>query len=119
MTLVYSGLIGLAAGVLSGLFGIGGGIIVVPALIFLVGLEQQAATGTSLAALLLPVGILGVLTYARAGAVNLPIAALLALGILIGTALGARFALSIPEVTLRRALAVLMVVIALQLWLKR
>jgi hypothetical protein len=119
MQYVLSGLIGLAAGVLSGLFGIGGGIIVVPALVLLVGLNQHAATGTSLAALLLPVGIVGVLTYQRAGAVNLQVAALLALGIVIGTALGARIGLSLPEVLLRRLLAGLMIVVAVQLLLKR
>jgi uncharacterized protein len=119
MQLVISTLIGLAAGVLSGLFGIGGGIIVVPALIFLVGLNQHTATGTSLAALLLPVGIIGVLTYYRSHAVNLPVAGMLALGIVIGTALGARVGLSLPEVTLRRLLAGLMMAVAVQLLLKR
>jgi len=119
MTLFLSALIGLMAGVLSGLFGIGGGIIVVPALIFLVGLSVREATGTSLAALLLPVGLLGVLTYARMGAVKLPVAALLAAGLLIGTYLGARLALNLPEVLLRRGLAVLLLLVALQLLLRR
>ncbi len=119
MSLVFSGLIGLAAGLLSGLFGIGGGVIVVPALLFLVGLTQRKATGTSLAALLLPVGLLGVLTYARVGAVKLPVAALLAFGLLIGTYLGSRIALSLPEVVLRRGLAALLVLVAVQLILKK
>ena len=118
MDLILAALIGLAAGILSGLFGIGGGVIVVPALIFLVGLEQRTATGTSLAALLLPVGILGVMTYARVGAVKFPVAALLALGILLGTALGARVAFTLPEVWLRRSLALLLVFVAAQLWFK-
>jgi uncharacterized membrane protein YfcA len=119
MQLVLSALIGLTAGVLSGVFGIGGGIIVVPALVLLVGLNQHTATGTSLAALLLPVGILGVLTYYRSNAVNLPVAGLLAAGIVVGTALGARLGLSLPEVLLRRLLAGLMIVVAVQLLLKR
>ena len=99
MSLVISAVIGLLAGLLSGLFGIGGGIIVVPALTLLVGLDLRGATGTSLAALLLPVGILGVMTYARTGAVRFPISALLAVGILVGTALGAQVASSLPEIT--------------------
>ncbi|MBF6595686.1 MAG: sulfite exporter TauE/SafE family protein [Thermaceae bacterium] len=119
MGLLLAGVIGLAAGILSGLFGIGGGIVVVPALIFLVGLTIREATGTSLAALLLPVGILGVLAYARLGAVRWPIAALLALGLVIGTYFGARLALNLPEIALRRGLAVLLLVVALQLVLRR
>jgi uncharacterized protein len=119
MDWLLTALIGLAAGVLSGLFGIGGGVIVVPALILLVGLEGRTATGTSLAALLLPVGLLGVLAYARAGAVRFPMAALLAFGILVGTALGARVAFVLPELWLRRLLAVLLVMLATQLWFKQ
>jgi uncharacterized protein len=118
MDWLLTALIGLVAGVLSGLFGIGGGVIVVPALILLVGLEQRTATGTSLAALLLPVGLFGVMTYARAGAVRFPMAALLALGILVGTALGTRVAFVLPELWLRRLLAVLLVMLATQLWFK-
>ena len=99
-------MIGLLAGLLSGLFGIGGGIIVVPTLVLLLGLDLRSATGTSLAALLLPVGILRVMTYARTGTVRLPVAALLACGMLLGTALGARVAFSLPEITLRLGVAV-------------
>ncbi len=90
-----------------------------PGLLVLVGLTQREATGTSLAALLLPVGLLGVLTYSRLGAVKLPIALLLALGMLAGTYLGSRLALSLPEVTLRRGLALLLVLVAGQLILKK
>jgi uncharacterized protein len=119
VNLILSGVIGLVAGVLSGLFGIGGGVIVVPALLLLVGLTQREAIGTSLAALLLPVGFLGVLTYFRVGAVKLPVAALLALGLLVGAYLGSRLALNLPEVALRRGLAVLLVLVAVQLILKK
>lgn len=119
MYLILSAAIGLAAGVLSGLFGIGGGVIVVPSLIFLVGLSVREATGTSLAALLLPVGILGVLAYAKGGFVRFPVAALLAGGLVLGTFLGARLALSLPEIALRRGLAVLLLLVALQLLLRR
>ncbi len=119
MSLLIAALIGLAAGLLSGLFGIGGGIIVVPALILLLGLTQIQATATSLAALLLPVGILGVWVYARVGAVQFPIAAMVALGILLGTALGARLALNLPPTALRWGLALLLVAVAIQLVWRR
>ncbi|WP_276957821.1 sulfite exporter TauE/SafE family protein [Allomeiothermus silvanus] len=119
MHLLFSALIGLSAGLLSGLFGIGGGVIVVPALIFLLGLDQRTATGTSLAALLLPVGILGVLAYAREGAVRWPVAALIALGLLLGTFFGARLAWQLPEGALRVGLALLLIGVALHLLLRR
>lgn len=112
-------LIGAAAGILSGFFGIGGGVVVVPALVLLLGLSQIQATATSLAALLLPVGILGVLNYYRVGVVNLPVAGLLALGLLVGTYFGSRTALTLPEAVLRRGFAILLILIALQLLLRR
>lgn len=112
-------LIGASAGLLSGFFGIGGGVVVVPALIFLLGLTQLQATATSLAALLLPVGILGVLNYYRMGAVNLTVAALLALGILFGTYFGSKIALNLPEMLLRRGFAALLILVAVQLLLRK
>ena len=81
--------IGLAAGVAAGLFGIGGGILVVPALIFLADFTQAKATGTSLAVLLPPVGILACLEYYRHGNVDIRAAALIALGLVAGAYLGA------------------------------
>lgn len=88
-------LIGAAAGVCSGLFGIGGGTIIVPALMAWAGFSPHQATGTSLAALLFPVGLLGVLAYHRAGDVRLGAAAWIALGILLGAWIGARLALKL------------------------
>lgn len=91
--------IGLFAGVMSGLFGIGGGIIIVPALILLAGFTQLGANGTSLVALLLPVGILAVLTYYRNKLVDVRAAMLIALGIALGVFGGAQLALGLsPEV---------------------
>ncbi|MER3480102.1 MAG: permease [Meiothermus sp.] len=119
MELFLSALIGLFAGLLSGLVGIGGGVIVVPALILLLGLDQRTATGSSLAALLLPVGILGVLAYAREGAVRWPVAALVATGLLLGTYFGARLAWRIPEEALRVGLALLLIGVAIHLLLRR
>jgi len=109
-------LIGLAAGVLSGLFGLGGGILIVPALIFLARLEPQTATGTSLGALLLPVGALGAYEYYKHGQLNIGAAALIALGLFIGAGFGARFALMLSGATLRKAFAVFVALIAIRMW---
>jgi uncharacterized protein len=109
-------LIGLGAGVLSGLFGIGGGVVIVPALIFLARMQPQTATGTSLAALLLPVGALGAWEYYRTGSLNLGAAMLLALGLFIGAGFGARFSLTLSALALRRAFAVFLALIAVRMW---
>jgi len=89
--------IGLFAGVLSGLFGIGGGIVVVPALTVWLGYDQKTASGTSLAALLLPVGLPGVLIYSHAGQFDLRSAIYVALGLVVGALLGALFAIRMPS----------------------
>lgn len=106
-------LIGLGAGVLSGLFGVGGGLIIVPALVFL-GLTQREASGTSLGALLLPVGILGVIEYARRNEVQIPYAAGLAIGLTLGAFAGARFAGLISNQTLQRAFGAFLLVVAVK-----
>jgi uncharacterized membrane protein YfcA len=106
--------IGLVAGVLSGLFGIGGGIVIVPLLMVLVGLTITQAAGTSLAALLLPVGALGALEYWRGGFVNFGFAALLAVGLLLGAYLGARLGISLPVEVVQRAFGVLLVIVGVR-----
>ncbi len=112
-------LIGLCAGVLSGMFGIGGGIVIVPALVLLLKYSPQKATGTSLGALLLPVGFLGAIQYWKRGDVDARSAALLALGLFLGAFAGARIGLSLSPQVMRRAFAVFLVVIATQLWFRR
>ncbi len=111
-------LIGLAGGVLSGLFGIGGGVIIVTALVALMRFPIHQATGTSLAALLLPVGILGVREYWKAGHVDVHAAAFLAGGLLIGAWGGGRWAQTISPATLQRAFAVFLAVMAVRLWVR-
>ena len=105
--------IGLGAGVLSGLFGIGGGIVIVPALVAL-GLTQREATGTSLTALVLPVGILAVVEYARRGEVRFTDAAGIAVGLLVGAFVGAHFAGQVSNVNLQRGFGVLLLVIGVR-----
>jgi uncharacterized membrane protein YfcA len=108
--------IGLLAGVLSGVFGIGGGVVIVPALIFIVGLSPITATGTSLAALLLPVGALGAMEYYRRGHLNVPAALWIALGLFLGAWFGAKLANQLAPIYLRRAFAVFLVLIAGRMW---
>ena len=115
MQLVVGGLIGLGSGVLSGIFGIGGGLVIVPGLIVLMGMTVKQAAGTSLAALLLPVGILGALEYWRAGQIDVRVAVILALGLLIGAFFGARLALGLPSELVQRAFGVLLVVVGVRL----
>jgi len=98
--------VGLLAGVLSGLFGIGGGIVIVPALILLAKFQPVTATGTSLAALLLPVGALGAFEYYRRGNLNIGAALWIALGLFFGAWVGAKLAQELSPVQLRRGFAV-------------
>jgi uncharacterized membrane protein YfcA len=109
-------LIGLLAGVLSGVFGIGGGVVVVPALVLLMHYGQKTATGTSLLALLLPVGLLAVGEYAGDGHVNVRAGLLIAAGIFAGALLGAKVALGLSELTLRRGFAVLLAALAVRMF---
>ena len=109
-------LIGLGAGVLSGLFGTGGGIVIVPALLFFARFAPQMATGTSLGALLLPVGALGAWTYYKAGSIDLRASMWIALGLFFGAYVGAKLALALSPVLLKRAFAVFLVLIAVRVW---
>lgn len=108
--------IGLAAGLLSGLFGIGGGIIIVPALLLYGRMEPTTATGTSLTALLLPVGALGVWQYYRNGHVNIPAGLLIAAGLFLGAYFGARVGLALNPTTVKRAFAVFLVLVSARIW---
>lgn len=109
--------IGLGAGVLAGVFGIGGGILIVPALVFFGKMSQRTAIGTSLGALLLPVGALGVYAYWRDGNVDVKAALWVALGMFFGAYGGAVLAQSVSESSLKRAFAVLLVLVAGRLWM--
>lgn len=109
--------IGLGAGLLSGLFGIGGGIVIVPALVLLAAMAQKTATGTSLGALLLPVGALGAWQYYKAEAMDTRASLLLAPGLFVGALVGAKIALQLPTRDLQRAFAVFLVVVAGRMWI--
>lgn len=115
MTWVLVSLLGLLAGVVSGLFGVGGAVVIIPGLVLIAKLPQHTAHGTSLAALLLPVGLLGALEYYRRGQVNIAIAAVIALGLLIGAYFGARLAGQIPDETLRKMFGGFLLIISVKL----
>ncbi|MCB0309104.1 MAG: sulfite exporter TauE/SafE family protein [Bdellovibrionales bacterium] len=119
-TLLTYMLAGIATGILSGIFGVGGGIILVPMLIILFKTNPITASGLSLTSLLLPVGILGVYQYFRSGFIqihHLKFALFIAIGIFFGTYLGARLVAYIPANWLQRAFSVLLIVVAIRLWI--
>jgi len=111
--------IGLVAGFLSGMLGIGGAIIMVPALVFIIGFSQHMAQGTSLAVMLPPIGIIAAMNYWKAGNVNLKFALILAAAFLAGSYFGSKYALTIPQAALKKVFAVLLILIAVKmLWSK-
>ena len=107
--------LGLAAGILSGLVGIGGGILIVPALVFLFGFSQQQAQGTTLALLVLPIGILAAWTYYKHGFVDVKVAAIIAAGFIFGSLLGARYATGISNEILGKVFGAFLVLVGLKM----
>jgi uncharacterized membrane protein YfcA len=105
--------LGLAAGVLSGIFGIGGGIILIPAMIFLLGLTQHQAQGTTLAAMIPPIGLLAAWKYWQAGNVKIGIAAFICIGFFVGGLLGATFAQQMPDPALKKMFGVFLLIVSL------
>lgn len=112
-SILYLLSIGIVAGIASGLFGIGGGVLIVPGLVFVLGFSQHAATGTSLAVLLPPVGIAAVLEYYRHGNVDLKAAFIVAAALLVGAWFGALLANHVKDTYLRLVFGVFVVGIGL------
>jgi uncharacterized protein len=108
-------LLGIVAGILSGLIGIGGGIIIVPALVFLFGMTQHNAQGTTLALLIPPIGILAALTYYKAGYVDVKVAGLVAVGFIAGSFFGAKISTNVPDVVLERIFGIAMILIGIKM----
>jgi uncharacterized protein len=109
--------LGVVAGVLAGLFGIGGGVIMVIGMVGLMKLPFLTATGTSLAAMLLPVGLFGALEYHRRGHVDVRAALLLAVGLTVGAWVGARLAHGTTPALLQRGFALFLIFVAVRTWL--
>lgn len=107
--------IGLIAGIFSGIVGLGGGIIIIPALIYLVGLTQKEAQGTSLALMLPPIGLLAAINYYKAGAINLKYAIVIALAFLVGGYIGSKIALGLSDQTLKKIFAFALLILGMRM----
>lgn len=108
-------LLGLVAGALAGLMGIGGGLILIPVMVFLLGFSQHEAQGTTLAVMVPPIGILAAWTYYKQGFVDLKAAGLICLGFVLGSVLGAKTAVTLPNAFLQRAFGILLLLTGLRM----
>lgn len=111
--------LGLFAGYLSGLIGIGGGIVIVPVLVMLFGFTQHQAQGTTLALLAIPVGILGVINYYQTGNVDIKTTLLICVGFIAGSYFGSKMAVQLPQDILRKVFAVIMFLVALKMFFQK
>jgi len=107
--------LGLITGFMAGMLGIGGGIIVIPALVMIMGFTQQAAQGTSLAMMLPPVGIFAVMNYYKAGHVDIKVAAILALVFIVGSIFGSKLAVKIPQDVLKKVFGGFLFLVAIKM----
>ena len=120
MKIILGGLaIGIAAGILAGMVGVGGGIIIVPALVYFFGMSQKMAQGTSLAVLLPPTGLFAFIQYYRAGQVDLKVAGLIVLGLLLGGWFGGGWAQQLSGPALRKGFALLLALTALKMFFQK
>lgn len=117
--IIFLILLGLVAGVFSGLIGVGGGVIIVPALVFMLGFSEHAAQGTTLALLVPPIGLLAAWTYYQQGYVDIKAAGLICLGFVVGGYLGAKFADHLSNLALERVFGVVMLGIAIRMILAK
>lgn len=108
-------LVGFFAGVLSGLVGVGGGVIIVPCLVFFLGFSQQAAQGTSLGLLLLPVGIFAVINYYNKGYIDVKVVIIMSIAFIAGGWLGSKLALQLSQEALRKIFAVVLIYTAFRM----
>ena len=111
--------IGIITGVMAGMLGIGGAIIMIPALVFLLGISQQTAQGTSLAVMLPPVGIIAAYNYYKAGHVNIRFAIILALFFLVGSYFGSKLSLDLPQAVLKKIFGILLLLVAAKMLLSK
>jgi uncharacterized membrane protein YfcA len=112
-------LIGVVTGVMAGMLGIGGAIIMIPAMVFLLGFSQQMAQGTSLAVMLPPIGILAAYNYWKAGHVNITFALILAGAFIVGSFFGSKIALQMPQALLKKIFGILLLLVAAKMLLSK
>jgi uncharacterized protein len=108
-------LIGLMAGVFGGIFGVGGAIVMIPAMVYFLGVDQHTAQGTSLAVMLPPIGLFAAYNYYKAGQVNIWYAVIIAISFMIGGYFGSKIALNLPEQLMKKVFAVFLILTALKL----
>ncbi len=118
-TTILIAVIGIVAGILGGMLGLGGAIIIIPALVMVLGYSQQMAQGTALIMMVLPVGALAAFQYYQKGFVDVKASLIMAAFFFIGGYLGARFATQIPQVILKKVFATMLVFIAVKMWLQK
>lgn len=114
-TIIILLVLGVLAGILAGLVGVGGGIIIVPALVLLLGFTQKEAQGTSLAILLLPVGIIAVSEYYKGGFINIKYALIIAVAFVVGSFFGSKLALSLADDKLKKIFAVVLLLLSIKM----
>ena len=114
-TIIILVIIGVAAGILSGLVGVGGGLIIVPALVYFVAFSQKEAQGTSLGILLLPVGILAVMQYYQKGYIDVKVVLIVSVGFLIGGWFGSKMAVALPVGIIKKIFAIFMLITAIKM----
>lgn len=108
-------LIGIFSGMLSGMFGVGGGVLIVPALVFFMGMTQHEAQGTSIGLMLLPIGILAAYNYHKTGNLDVKYGLIIAASFVVGGYFGSKISLQIDQVTLKRLFGVLLMLVSFKL----
>lgn len=109
-------IIGLVVGFFGGMFGVGGGVILIPALVYIIGMEQHTAQGTSVAILLPPIGIIAAYNYYKAGHVNIKYAIIIAITFVIGSYFGSKLAVSLPDQVSKRIFAIILFLISIRMF---
>lgn len=118
-TLIILLSLGLIAGILSGLVGIGGGIVIVPALVYFLGFSQHQAQGTTLAMFLIPIGILGAYNYYKEGYVDIKTALIIATTFVIGSYFGSKISIGLDQNIVKRIFGVIILLISLKMIIGR
>ena len=114
-TVMILALIGLVAGTMGGMVGIGGGLIIVPAMVYLMGADQKTAQGTSIAIMLPPIGLFAAVNYYKAGFINIKYAAIIAVTFLFGGYLGSKIAIALPEALVKKIFAGFLIITAMKM----